>query len=93
MRELGQIQSKLCKITVFNYNHKYIIKFETREYEQSYRIRESDNVRNMEDIKGIVNQDFIVSVMGRFKEMNNDFIKALTGAQDEEEEDEFDVIL
>ena len=69
-----------------------VLKFETRDYEQTYRIREGRNASNMADIKRIVNEDFIVSVMGRFKQMNSDFVKALTGAQDEDE-DEFDVIL
>jgi len=92
MRELGQIESKLCKITVFQYNHKYLIKFETRDYEQTYRVREGGNASNMEDIKRIVNEDFIVSVMGRFKQMNSDFVTALTGEKDEDE-DEFDMIL
>jgi len=92
MRQLGQIESKLCKITVFQSNHKYLVKFETRDYEQTYRIREGKNANNMADIKRIVNEDFITSVMGRFKQMNNDFVKALTGARDEDE-DEFDMIL
>ncbi len=92
MRELGQIENKLCKITVFQHNHKYLVKFETRDYEQTYRIREGRNASNMADIKRIVNEDFIISVMGRFKQMNSDFVKALTGAQDEDE-DEFDMIL
>ncbi len=92
MRELGQIESKLCKITVFNYNHKYIIKFETRDYEQSYRIREGSNASSMADIKRIITEDFVLTVMGRFKDMNSDFVKALTGARDEDE-DEFDMIL
>ena len=92
MRELGQIDSKHCKITVFQHNHKYLIKFETRDYEQTYRLREGGNASGMADIKRIVNEDFIIAVMGRFKQMNSDFVAALTGAKDEDE-DEFDVIL
>jgi len=92
MREVGQINSKLCKITVFHYNHKYSIKFETSDYEQIYKVREGANVNGMEDVRRLVNDDFILTVMGRFKQMNTDFVRTLTGLEGDDE-DEFDVIL
>lgn len=93
MRELGQINSKLCKkISVFHYNHKYSIKFEIGDFEQTYKVREGGKVNGMEDIKRLVNDEFVLTVLERFKGMNTDFIRALTGLEGEDE-DEFDVIL
>jgi len=85
------LQNSLYK-TLYSVSSMNLVKFETRDYEQTYRIREGGNASSMADIKNIVNEDFIISVMGRFKQMNSDFVKALTGAKDEDE-DEFDVIL
>jgi len=92
MRELGKIESKHCKITVLHYNHKYLIRFETIDCEQTYRIREGTNASGMADLKRIVNEDFIASVMKRFKQMSSDFAAAIAEAKGEDE-DEFDTIL
>ncbi len=94
MREIGQINSNLCeKISVFHYNQRYIIKFENSDYEQTYKVREGGSINNMEDVKRMVNDDFVITIMERFKSMHADFVQALTGTIDTDDDDEFDVIL
>lgn len=78
MRVLEEIPHPACKITIFQWNGKYIVKFETATLEQSYKISEQD-VMGLADVKKIVNHDFITKVYQRFldmsKDMNQEFQK------------------
>ena len=72
MRIIEEIAHPACKITIFNFNGKYLVKFETPQLEQTYKISEHD-VNGLLDIKKIINHDFITKVYKRFLEMNKDF--------------------
>lgn len=72
MRVIEEIAHPACKITIFSWNAKYLIKFETSQLEQTYKINESD-VNGLGDIKKMINNDFITKVYQRFLEMSKDF--------------------
>lgn len=59
-------------------NGKYIINFSKGSLEQAFKVSELDYViKDVEDIKAIVNEEFIIKVLQRFNEMNEQLGKAL----------------
>ncbi len=77
MRVVKEIPHPELKITVFNWNNRFLIKFEAGLLEQTYKIQEFD-ISSENDIDEIVNQDFINNVMAVFQSMNRCFSEALT---------------
>ena len=78
MRVIAEIPHASCKISIFYMNGKYIINFSQGTLEQSFKISELDYViKDVEDIKKIINNDFIASVLKRFSEMNDQLASAL----------------
>ena len=77
MRVVIEIPHPDFKVTVYNWNGKYLVKLETAMYEQTYKIRDSD-VAGDEDIKQLVaDEEFIRSVKERFGEMSRSLGEAL----------------
>ncbi len=72
MRVIGEIPNKHCKITIFNWNEKYLVKFELGLYEQTYKIDEYE-VEDDEALKALVDEAFVQKVMKRFDEMHADW--------------------
>ena len=69
MRVVGEIPHPECKITIFNWNNKYIVKLEVGPFEQTFKISESD-VGSEDDLRKIVDNDFIQQAMARFADMS-----------------------
>lgn len=67
MRVVKEITEKACKITVFSWNGKYIIKLENGPFEQTFKVSEFDVLE--EEIDGILSVDFINEAMARFDAM------------------------
>jgi hypothetical protein len=78
MRVVGEIPHPECKITIFNWNNKYLIKLELGPFEQTFKIQEYD-IAAEEDLKKIVDEDFIQQAMARFADMS----RSLADATDE----------
>lgn len=76
MRVIEEIAHPACKITIFQWNGKYLIKFETAQLEQTFKISEHD-VNGLSDVKKIINHAFITKVYARFIDMNKDFKEEL----------------
>jgi len=74
MRLVGQIPHPHFKISVHNYNAKYIIEVEAGPCKQIYKISETE-VSGMNDIERLVDAEFIESNAKRFMEMRDDFAK------------------
>jgi hypothetical protein len=72
MRVVGEIPNNECKITIFHWNEKYLIKFELGLYEQTYKIDEYE-VENDEALKALIDEAFVQKVMKRFDEMHADW--------------------
>ena len=58
------------KISLYKWNAKFFIKFETPDLEQVYKIAEMDASENY--VREMINDDFIQKVIKRFQEMYAD---------------------
>jgi hypothetical protein len=76
MRFIKDIPNDYCKTSLYIFNNKYIIKFEAGLLEQVYKISEMD-VTGQEEVENMFNDVFFARVIGRFKEMAEDFEKLL----------------
>lgn len=74
MRIIAELPHPECKITLFNMNNKYIIKFEQGQLEQSYKLSELDlSGGGVNEIFQIIDEEFMNTVVDRFKTMRSDF--------------------
>ena len=77
MRVVAEIPHPACKITIFAWNQKYIFKFETSLFEQTYKVAETD-LTGEESVNELITDQFMAKVLDRFKEMDSDW-DALVG--------------
>ena len=77
MRVVGEILHPECKITIFHWNNRYLVKLEQGPYEQTFKIQEFD-LASEEDIKSIVNEAFIQAALHRFESMNQTLHDAMS---------------
>ena len=76
MRVIGEIPHPDCKITIFNWNNRYLIKLEQGPLEQTFKIQEFD-LASEEEIKLVVTEDFIQASLNRFEAMGQSLQEAL----------------
>lgn len=77
MRVIAELPHPECKITLFNMNQKYIVKFEQGTFEQSYKLSELDLTGGgANEIFQLLDETFIATVVDRFKTMRSDFSAA-----------------
>ncbi len=78
MRVIAEIPNPHCKIAIFYMNGKYMVQFTAGNYEQTFKISELDYIiKDVEDIKAIVSDDFVAKVMQRFATMHQQLDEAL----------------
>ncbi|WP_421943649.1 hypothetical protein [Pedobacter sp.] len=74
MRVIAELPHPECKISIFSMNQKYIVKFEQGTFEQSYKLAELDlSGGGVNDVFEILDEEFIATVIERFKIMRSDF--------------------
>lgn len=76
MRIVGEIPHDVCKITLFSWNNRYLIKLELGLLEQTYKVNQFD-ITTEADLYKIVDKSFINEAMDRFKEMDKSLQLAL----------------
>ncbi|TDE17751.1 hypothetical protein [Dyadobacter psychrotolerans] len=76
MRYIKDIVSNKYKISLYQWNNKYIIKIESGMYEQTYKIDQYE-VSNVEEIEKCVDDLFLNKVTNLFDSMNVDFTDTL----------------
>ncbi|MBK5277576.1 MAG: hypothetical protein JJE09_01815 [Bacteroidia bacterium] len=69
MRVVGEIAHPDCKITIFHWNNRYLLKLEAGLLEQTFKISEYD-ISSEEELKKILNEEFIQKAMERFQDMH-----------------------
>lgn len=69
MRIIGEIPHPDCRISLFQWNNRYIIKLERGYLEQTYKIDQFD-LSSEKDLQLIVNEVFINEAMSRFDAMD-----------------------
>ncbi|MDQ7947861.1 MAG: hypothetical protein REI78_03405 [Pedobacter sp.] len=82
MRIIAELPHPACKITLFNMNQKYIVKFEQGPLEQSYKISELDLTGGgANEIFQLIDDEFMATVIERFALMRQDFNAAFKRQQ------------
>lgn len=77
MRIIAELPHPACKITLFNMNQKYIVKFEQGQLEQSYKLSELDlSGGGANEIFQMIDEEFMATVIARFASMRADFSAA-----------------
>ncbi len=68
MRVVAEIPHPLCKISIFQWNNRYLIKIESDMLEQTYKIDQMD-ISSEAELLRIIDEHFIHSCMKQFTEM------------------------
>ncbi len=71
MRVIKEISHPQCKITIFAWNQKFLLKFELGLCEQTFKVSQLD-VPAVEEIEAKLTKPFIDGVLKRFAEMHAD---------------------
>ena len=72
MRLIKDSPHERYKIQVFNYNSKYIVKIELGQFEQTFKIGETD-VFGLEDVERMITPELLSNALKRFVEMRSDW--------------------
>ena len=76
MRHIKDIANNKFKISIYQWNNKYIIKIESGMFEQTYKIDQYE-VENVEEIEKCIDKVFLDFVMKSFNTMESDFVDTL----------------
>ncbi len=76
MRVIGDIPHPECKITLFHWNNRYLIKVEQGLLEQTYKVQEYD-VATEDEVRRMVTGEFIASALKQFEVMRQTLHDAL----------------
>lgn len=93
MRIIGDIPHPHLKITIFLHDSKYSVKFESGLYEMTYKFRSGDAIDSVAAIKAIVDETFLIEVMDTLPKMHQQKLKGINRWIQENNEEEFDVII
>lgn len=76
MRVIGEINHPDCKVTLFHWNNRYLIKIEQGLLEQTYKVPEYD-VPTEDEAKRLVSDAFIQAALVQFEAMRQNLHDAL----------------
>ena len=79
MRVVGEIPHSDCKITIFSWNNRYLIKLELGLLEQTFKVNEFD-ISGESELYRIVDEAFIQAAVQRFAEMGRTLRQAMQRA-------------
>ena len=77
VRLVKDIPHEKYKIQLFQYNGKYILKIELGQFEQTYKIGDTD-VYGVEDVEKMITPQLLKNSLNRFVEMRADWGEAFT---------------
>jgi hypothetical protein len=75
MRVVKEIPHAACKITLFAWNNRYIIKIEQGFFEQTFKINQFD-VTDESEVIQMVDEEFVRQCVARFEQMANSLAQA-----------------
>lgn len=75
MRVVREISHPDCKITIFSWNNRYLIKLEQGVLEQTYKIPEHDLVSE-EDLMTLLDAEFLHQAARHFQDMGRSLYEA-----------------
>lgn len=75
MRVISEIAHERYKIQIFNYNAKYLIKVELGQFEQIFKIAETE-VSSLKEVEAMVTEELLTNCLARFISMRSDWENA-----------------
>jgi hypothetical protein len=75
MRVVGEIPHPECKITIFHWNNRYLIKIEAGPFEQTFKVNDYD-ISSEADLNRIISPEFIGQAIARFSDMSRSLAEA-----------------
>ena len=93
MRIIGHIEHPQLKVTLFKMDNKFSVKLESGVYEQTYKFRQSKDLETTEDLKKLIDPEFIESVLLEINRMHQIRTKAFNRYLPATEADEFETII
>jgi hypothetical protein len=76
MRIIGEIPHPDCKITLFSWNNRYLIKVEQGLLEQTFKVDQFE-LASENDLIKMVNEQFIKDALNRFISMEKSLWEAM----------------
>lgn len=73
---IGEIPNPKCKVSLYKWNNKYFVKFETADLEQTFKITETE-VSGESEVRELITEEFVDKVIKRFEDMYGDLHNAL----------------
>lgn len=68
MRIIGEIAHPDCKISLFSWNNRYLIKLEQGLFEQTFKVDQFE-LSNEGELHKMVNEEFVQEALSRFESM------------------------
>lgn len=93
MRILGELKHPRLKITILQMNNRISIKFENGQYEQTYKFREHDAIKNLQDCEKLVDAEMLAEVESTFQKMHQSKMGSFNRNILSSIEDEFETII
>jgi hypothetical protein len=75
MRLVREIPHPDCKITIFSWNNRYLIKLEQGLLEQTFKVAETD-VTDEEELISVIDAEFLHQASNRFQDMGQSLYEA-----------------
>lgn len=75
MRLVKELPHPRYKIQIFQYNGKFIVKIELGQFEQTYKIGETD-VSGLDEVEKMITQTLLSNALKRFVDMRTDWEEA-----------------
>ncbi len=76
MRIIGEILHPECKISLFSWNNRYLIKLEQGLFEQTFKIDQFE-LSNESELQKMINEEFIRQALDRFESMTTSLRSAM----------------
>jgi hypothetical protein len=76
MRIIGEIPHAQCKVTLYHWNNRYLIKLEKNGLEQTFKVDQFE-LTSDKDLQILVDGSFLEKAMYRFEDMERTMAEAL----------------
>jgi hypothetical protein len=77
MRVVKTLPLPTMQVTLFSWNEKYILKFETQLFEQTYKVKSLDITSEADVVALVEDPAFLAKVEARFLSMQADWEQAV----------------
>ena len=76
MRIIGEIPHSQCKVTLYHWNNRYLIKLERNGLEQTFKVDQFE-LASDKDLQILIDESFLQKALDRFEDMERSMAVAL----------------